>query len=198
MQRSAGEDSGQVGLGKRDVVPSTLDYPPSFSVLVTVTDVISRRVVVPSVYLSEPGTVEMDRDGRSRRRIANPVDAPLIRQYSRGSIFLAPLELPGFRQAGMVWRGAVIGALVTFLLDGAHDATEGAPGGMIVDLGGRTRRPDEHLQGRGSIRRIFAMGYIPVLGLFLHQGQDVRGQEIGIFRQIREGGYGPSQCDLRG
>ena len=60
MQRSAGEDSGQVGLGKRDVVPSTLDYPPSFSVLVTVTDVISRRVVVPSVYLSEPGTVEMD------------------------------------------------------------------------------------------------------------------------------------------
>ena len=57
-------------------------YAPRISsVFRPVADVVPGRVVVPSVYLSEPGTVEVNRDGWYSRRVGNPVDTPLIRQH---------------------------------------------------------------------------------------------------------------------
>ena len=110
----------------RPVSPDCLrDLTPS--ILLPVADVVSGRVVVPPVYLPEPGTVEVHRDGRFFGRITNPVNASLVWQNNRDSVFPSPLEPPELFQAGVIWYRAVIEALVTFFENGSHDATEGSP-----------------------------------------------------------------------
>jgi hypothetical protein len=64
----------------------------------------------------------------------------------------------------MIGQGAVVGNLVTFLQDGSHDATEGLPGRMVVDLGCGSRRADEHFQRVVMLGAVVALGNIPVLG----------------------------------
>jgi hypothetical protein len=103
-----------------------------------VADVVLGRVVVSPVYLSEPGTVKVHRDGRFVVRVTNPVNALVSWQQGRDPIFLAPPEPPELLQAGVIGHRAVIEALVSFFEDRSHDATEGSPGGMVVDPGRRT------------------------------------------------------------
>jgi hypothetical protein len=64
----------------------------------------------------------------------------------------------------MIGQGAVVGKLATFLQDGSHDATEGLPGRMVVDLGRGSRRADEHFQRVVMLGAVVALGNIPVLG----------------------------------
>jgi hypothetical protein len=62
----------------------------------------------------------------------------------------------------MVGLGFAIQALVALFEKGTDRAAEHSPGGMVVYLGPGSRRPDEDLQGAGSVRGILAMGYVPV------------------------------------
>jgi hypothetical protein len=64
----------------------------------------------------------------------------------------------------MIGQGAVVGKLATFLQDGSHDATEGFPGRMVVDLGRGSRRADEHFQRVVMLGAVVALGNVPVLG----------------------------------
>jgi len=159
-----------------------------------VTNVVLGRIVVSPVYLTKPGAVEVHGDGRFCCRISNPVNAPLLRQHGRGSIFLTPLELPGLPQAGMVWSRAVVVALVTFLLDGAYDATEGSPGRMVVDLCPSAWGPDEDLKGAGTHQAVVTISHVPVFGpsRLLDEWKHTRGQEAGISRQVGQNGNGIS------
>jgi hypothetical protein len=67
-----------------------------------VADVVLGRVVVSPVYLPEPGTVKVHRDGRFFGRVTDPVDALVSWQHGRDPIFPAPLEPPELLQAGMI------------------------------------------------------------------------------------------------
>jgi hypothetical protein len=163
-----------------------------------VADVVSGRVVVPPVCLPEPGTVEVHRDGRFFGRITNPVNASLVWQNNRDSVFPSPLEPPELFQAGVIGYRAVIEALVTFFQNGSHDATEGSPSGMVVYSGRRTRRPDEDLYRVGVLGAIVVVGYVPIFSRFLHEGQDVRGQEVRIVHQIGKDGDGFPKSHFRG
>jgi hypothetical protein len=168
------------GSGTLCQLPSMLSVPPS--VVWPVANVVSGRIVVPSVYLTKPGAVKVNRDGRFFFRVTNPMNAPFIRQQGRDSVFPAPLKPPELLQAGMIGHRSVVGALVTFFQDRSQDATEGSPGGMVVDPGRGTRRPNEDLQRVGASRVVVAISYVPVLGpsRFLAERQDVRSQKVGV------------------
>src|SRR5829696_5359750 len=141
------------------------DYAPvSSSILQPVADVVLGRVVVPAIYLPKPRTVKVHRDGWRSGRVTHPVNAPLVRQHARDPIFTSPLEPPELVQAGIVSQGAIVGTLVALFKNGSQDATEGSPGGMVVDPGPGTRRPDENLQRVGMVGIVLAIGHIPVLG----------------------------------
>src|SRR5215213_7963236 len=164
--------------------------PPS--VVWSVADVVVGRIVIPPVYLIKPGTIEVHRDGRFSCGVTYAMNAPLIRKHGRDSIFPAPLESPELLQAGMIGQRAIVDTLVAFFQDGAHDATEGSPGGVVVDPGRRTRWPDEDLKRVGARRVVVAIGYIPIFGpsRFLHEGQDARGKKVGSSRQAGQDGNG--------
>jgi hypothetical protein len=74
----------------------------------------------------------------------------------------------------MIGQRAIVSALETFLDNGPYDATEGSPGGMVVDPGRRTRGPNEDLQRVAVLGIVVTMGHIPVFGLsrLLQEGQD--------------------------
>jgi hypothetical protein len=111
---------------RREVSPVCLRVLIPWIVL-PVADVVLGRVVVSPVYLPEPGTVKVHRDGRFFGRVTNPVNALLVRQNCRDSVFPFPLDPPELLQAGVIGHRAVIEALVSFFEDGSHDATEGSP-----------------------------------------------------------------------
>src|SRR5215204_2319679 len=67
---------------------------------------------------------------------------------------------------------------------------------MVVDPGRRTRRPDEDLHRVGVPGVVVARGYVPIFSRFLHEGQDVRGQEVRIVHQIGQDGF--PKCNFRG
>src|SRR5918994_4999017 len=71
----------------------------------SITDVVLGRVVTPPVYLPEPGPVEVHRDGWLSRRVAQPVDAPIVRQHDRDPILHPPLAPPELLQAGIGGAG---------------------------------------------------------------------------------------------
>src|SRR5215216_1744759 len=95
-------------------------------------------------------------------------------------------------QAGMIGQRAVIRALVTFFQDGARNATEDSPGGMVVDLGPCPWRPDEYLKRVGAAWIVVAIGHVPVLDpfRFLQKGQNVRTQKVGIPHYAGQDGNG--------
>jgi hypothetical protein len=78
-----------------------------------IADVVAQGIVVPPVYFPEPRTVKVHRDDWFLRWVANPVNAPLERQYGRDPVFLSPLEPPELLQAGVIEYRAVIEALVS-------------------------------------------------------------------------------------
>src|SRR5215211_6973237 len=119
--------------------------PPISSIIGPVADIVSGRVVVTPVYLPEPGSVKVHRNGRFIGRITYPVNASLIRQHGRDPIFPSPLKPPELLQAGIIVQRAVVGTLVALFKNGSHNATEGSPRGMVVDHGRCTRGPDEDL-----------------------------------------------------
>src|SRR5215211_9353196 len=171
--------------------PLPVYVPPASltsSSLRTVADVVLGRVVVPPVYLTKPGTVKVHRDGWFFGRVTYPVNAPLVRQHGRDPIFPSPLKPPELPQASIVWQGAIVGTLVALFQDGTHDATEGSPGGMVVDPGRRTRRPDEDLHRVGVLGVVVAVSYVPIFGQYLNEGQNVRSQEVRIVHQIGQDG----------
>src|SRR5215211_2006067 len=169
--------------------------PLSSSILGPVADVISRRVVVPPVYLPHPGTVKVQRDSSLLSRVTYSVNAPLIRQHSRDPIFPSPLKLPELLQARIVEQGTVVDTLVALFQDASRDATKRSPGGMVVDASSRTRRPNEDLQRVGAARALLMIGYVPVLILsrILQERQDVRAHKVGIPRQLGQNGNGLPQ-----
>src|SRR5215213_1262986 len=69
---------------------------------------------------------------------------------------------------------------------------------MVVDPGRRTRRPDEDLHRVGLLGVVVAVGYVPIFGRFLHEGQDVRGQEVRIVHQVGQDGDGFPKRHFRG
>src|SRR5215203_194562 len=69
---------------------------------------------------------------------------------------------------------------------------------MVVDPGRRTRRPDEDLHRVGVLGVVLAVGYVPIFSRFLHEGQDVRGQEVRIVHQIGQDGDGFPKSHFRG
>src|SRR5215203_3798605 len=177
----------------------TVYTPLTSSILRPVADVVLGRVVVPAIYLPKPRTVKVHRDGWRSGRVTHPVNAPLVRQHARDPIFTSPLEPPELVQAGIVSQGAIVGTLVALFKYGSQDATEGSPGGMVVDLGRGTRRPDENLQRVGMVGIVLAIGHIPALGpsCYLQEGQDMRIQKPGISYQARQYGGGLPQGHLR-
>ena len=130
MATGASSDTAYPGIESHDtrspVSPDCLGHLTP-SILRPIADVVFRRVVVPSIDLPEPGTIKVHRDGRFFVRVTNPVNALLVRQNCRDSVFPFPLDPPELLQAGVIGHRAVIEALVSFLEDGSHDATEGSP-----------------------------------------------------------------------
>src|SRR5829696_2265204 len=147
-----------------------------------IADVVLGRIVIPPVYLPKPGTVKVYGDGWFFGLVTYPVNTPLIRQHGRDPVFPSPPKQPELLQASIIGRGAVVGTFVAFFQNGSQDTTEGSPGGMVVNPGCRTRRPDEDLQRVGAVGVVVAVGYVPVLGpsRFLQERQDVRVLKVGI------------------
>src|SRR5215213_3205648 len=164
-----------------------------------IADVFLGRVVVPPVYLPKPGTVKVHGDGWFFGLVTYPVNTPLIRQHGRDPVFPSPPKQPELLQASIIGQGAVVGTFVAFFQGGSHDTTEGSPGGMVVNPGCRTRRPDEDLQRVGAVGVVVAVGYVPVLGpsRFLQKRQDVRGHKVGIRHDAGQDGNGLLQGQLR-
>src|SRR5215217_9105618 len=91
--------------------PLPVYVPPASltsSILRTVADVVLGRVVVPSVYLTKPGTVKVHRDGWLLRLVTDPVNTPFVRQHGRDSVFPSPHEPPEPLQAGMIRQRAIV------------------------------------------------------------------------------------------
>src|SRR5215212_3131560 len=124
-----------------------------------------RWLVLRSGYL--PGEYPAHTAARSRSRL--PFSTQAARAFSSE------------HKASIIGQGAVVDTFVAFFQNGSHDTTEGSPGGMIVNPGRRTRRPDEDLQRVGAVEVVVAVGYVPVLGpsRFLQKRQDVRVQKVG-------------------
>jgi hypothetical protein len=131
-------------------------------VFAPVTDVVARGVVVPTVRLPQPRSVQVHRDRRVLARITYPVNASVVGQDARCSVLLAPHALPKFFQAGMVQPGAVIQTHVTLLEYGSHGTAVNSPGGMVVDLCLRARRPDKNLQRVDMVLASIAVCHVPV------------------------------------
>jgi hypothetical protein len=122
MAAGASDDRAHPGLGCHDTrcgrVPHYAIPPVCLRVLISsiawpVADVVSRRVVVPPVYLPEPRNVKVHRDGRLLVWVTNPVNAPLVRQYGRDPVFPSPRDPPELLQMGVIGHRAVIEALVS-------------------------------------------------------------------------------------
>src|SRR5215210_5505213 len=62
----------------------------------------------------------------------------------------------------MIGPEAVVQALVALFEYGSHSTAVDSPGGMVVDLGLGTRRPDEDLQREGVVLAFIAVGHVPV------------------------------------
>src|SRR4051812_22934938 len=93
----------------------------------------------------------------------------------------------------MIGPGAVVQALVAVFQDGSHDATEGSPGGMVVDLGLGTRRPDEDLQREGVVLAFIAMGHVPAFFSacrLAQEGKDLSFNKGRILDKISQEGSG--------
>ena len=132
-----------------------LVFPP-------VTDVVAREVVVPTVHLSYPRSVQVHRDRRVVARVSYPVNSSVVGQDARGSVFYAPLALPDLSQAGMIQPGAVIQTLVALLEYGSHGTAINSPGGMVVDLCLCAWGPDKNLQRVAVVLASIAVCHVPL------------------------------------
>src|SRR5918998_622575 len=70
--------------------------------LLSVTDVLTGEVVVSTVHLPHPRSVQVHRDRHAVARIPYPMNAFIVGQDARHPVFLAPRELPDLSQAGMI------------------------------------------------------------------------------------------------
>src|SRR5829696_4396528 len=135
--------------------PYLLIFPP-------VADVLTGGVVVAAVHLSYPRSIEVHRDRRALTRVPYPVDAPVKGLDGGGSVFAAPRQLPDLLQAGVIGARAIVQALVALFEHGPDGAAVSSPGGVVVDLGSGSRRPNEDLQGKGAVLCVVAVGHVPV------------------------------------
>jgi hypothetical protein len=62
----------------------------------------------------------------------------------------------------VIQAGAVIQTLVALLEYGAHSTAVNSPGGMVMDLGLRARRPDKNLQRVVMVLASIALCHVPV------------------------------------
>src|SRR5215204_3437760 len=127
------------------------------------------------------------------------MDAPIVGQDGRGSIFCAPRQLPDLLQMGVVEPRTVVEALVTLFEHRPHDAAISSPAGVVVDLRPGLRGPDEDLQGVRSVLAFPATGHVPLLDLprLFQEWTDVRIQEDGVSRQANQNRSSFSQGVLR-
>jgi hypothetical protein len=93
----------------------------------------------------------------------------------------------------MSGTGAVVPALVTLFEYGSHSTAVNSPGGMVVDPGRRTRRPDEDLQRAGMVLAFVAMSHEPVFfcaSRLIQEGKDLSLKEGGILHKMSQEGSG--------
>jgi hypothetical protein len=169
-------------------------------ILSPVADVVAGEIIVPTVYLPYPRSVQVHRDRQAVARVPYPVNASVVGQYARGSVLPAPQELPDLFQAGMIGPGAVVQALVALFEYGSHSTAENSPGGMVVDLGLGARRPDEDLQREGMVLAFVAMGHVPAFfcaSRLLQEGKNLSLKKGGILRKISHEGNGSLQSQFR-
>ena len=57
---------------------------------------------------------------------------------------------------------AIVQALVALFEHGPNGAAVGSPGGVVVDLGSGSRRPDKDLQGVRTVLALVAVGHVPL------------------------------------
>ena len=127
-----------------------------------VADVVAGGIVVPTVHISCLWSIEVHRDRRALAQVPYSVDATVARQYGRGSVLRAPRQLPDLLQAGVVGARAIVQALVALFEHRADGAAIGSLGGVVVDLGLGSRRPDEDLQGVRTVHAFVAVGHVPL------------------------------------
>src|SRR5215204_494501 len=127
-----------------------------------VADIVAGGIVVPTVHISCLWSIEVHQDRRALAQVPYSVDATVARQYGRGSVLRAPRQLPDLLQAGVVGARAIVQALVALFEHGARGAAVDSPGGVVVDLGSGSRRPNEDLQGKGAVLCVVAVGHGPV------------------------------------
>src|SRR5215210_4428705 len=130
-----------------------------------VADKVAGGIVVAAVNLFQARPVEVHGDRRVFTGVADTVDAAVAGEYRGGSVLRAPEELPGFPKAGVLCHGAVVCAVVALFEHRSYGAGVGAPGGVVVDLGCRPRRPHEDLQGVGAVVGVIAAGDVPAIGV---------------------------------
>jgi hypothetical protein len=92
----------------------------------------------------------------------------------------------------MIGPRAVVQALVTLFEYGSHSTAVDSPGGMVVDLGLGTRRPDEDLQREGVVLAFVAMDHIPVFfpSRLFQEGKDLSFKKGRILHKMSQEGSG--------
>jgi hypothetical protein len=129
------------------------------------------------------------------------VDASIAGQHARGTVFLAPRELPYLSEAGVLQPRTVVQTLETLLAYGPHGTAVNTPTGMVVDLRILARGPDKDLQREGTITIFVLAGHVPVgppVPLLLQKWKNLELEKRGILDEPGHVEGGPPHSVLRG